>query len=151
VTCRTTPSSACSSCTRGSGCSSRSSADNLLGTFGKTQWIEPVWKAILSNKGILALLWEMYPDHPNLLPACLNGPRGMGDYVRKPLLSREGANVTLVRDGQSFSTGGDYGGEGFVYQQLFPLPNFEGNHPVVGSWVVGGEARGWANGSPMGW
>jgi len=23
--------------------------------------------AVLSNKGILPLLWEMYPDHPNLL------------------------------------------------------------------------------------
>ena len=34
-----------------------------------TRWIEPPWKAILSNKGILPLLWEMFPDHPNLLPA----------------------------------------------------------------------------------
>jgi hypothetical protein len=24
---------------------------------------------VLSNKGILPLLWEMYPDHPNLLRA----------------------------------------------------------------------------------
>jgi glutathionylspermidine synthase len=34
-----------------------------------TRWIEPPWKAILSNKGLLALLWEMFPGHPNLLPA----------------------------------------------------------------------------------
>ena len=34
-----------------------------------TRWIEPPWKAILSNKGILPLLWEMFPGHPNLLPA----------------------------------------------------------------------------------
>jgi hypothetical protein len=34
-----------------------------------TRWIEPPWKAILSNKGILPLLWEMFPEHPNLLPA----------------------------------------------------------------------------------
>ena len=34
-----------------------------------TRWIEPPWKAILSNKGMLALLWEMFPGHPNLLPA----------------------------------------------------------------------------------
>ena len=26
-----------------------------------TRWIEPPWKAILSNKGILPLLWEMFP------------------------------------------------------------------------------------------
>ena len=34
-----------------------------------TRWIEPPWKAILSNKGMLPLLWEMFPGHPNLLPA----------------------------------------------------------------------------------
>ena len=34
-----------------------------------TRWIEPPWKAILSNKGALPLLWEMFPGHPNLLPA----------------------------------------------------------------------------------
>ena len=34
-----------------------------------TRWIEPPWKAVLSNKGILPLLWEMFPGHPNLLPA----------------------------------------------------------------------------------
>ena len=34
-----------------------------------TRWIEPPWKTILSNKGILPLLWEMFPHHPNLLPA----------------------------------------------------------------------------------
>ena len=34
-----------------------------------TRWIEPPWKAILSNKGVLPLLWEMFPKHPNLLPA----------------------------------------------------------------------------------
>jgi hypothetical protein len=31
-----------------------------------TRWIEPPWKAILSNKGILPLLWEMFPNHPSL-------------------------------------------------------------------------------------
>jgi glutathionylspermidine synthase/uncharacterized membrane protein YjfL (UPF0719 family) len=30
-----------------------------------TQFVEPPWKMVLSNKGILPLLWEMYPDHPN--------------------------------------------------------------------------------------
>ncbi len=34
-----------------------------------TRFIEPPWKAVLANKGILPLLWEMAPGHPNLLPA----------------------------------------------------------------------------------
>jgi glutathionylspermidine synthase len=68
-----------------------------------TRWIEPPWKAVLSNKGILPLLWEMFPNHPNLLPAFFEDDARAAElgssYVRKPLLSREGANVTLVSGG----------------------------------------------------
>ena len=68
-----------------------------------TRWIEPPWKAVLSNKGMLALLWEMFPGHPNLLPAFFEDePNAKGlssSFVRKPLLSREGANVEIVRHG----------------------------------------------------
>ncbi len=68
-----------------------------------TRWIEPPWKAILSNKGVLPLLWEMFPGHPNLLPAYFeDDPEAakLGtSFVRKPLFSREGANVTLVSAG----------------------------------------------------
>jgi glutathionylspermidine synthase len=37
---------------------------HVLSTLDKTQWIEPIWKMVLSNKAILAILWEMYPGHP---------------------------------------------------------------------------------------
>ena len=33
------------------------------------RWLEPAWKSIISNKALLPLLWEMFPNHPNLLPA----------------------------------------------------------------------------------
>jgi glutathionylspermidine synthase len=39
-------------------------------------------------------------------------------------------------------TGGIYGEEGFVYQGYATLPSIDGNHPVIGSWVIDGEARG---------
>jgi glutathionylspermidine synthase len=108
-----------------------------------TRWIEPPWKAILSNKGILPLLWEMFPRHPNLLPAYFDGDpaasRLAGSYVRKPLYSREGANVEIVVAGEAIDAdGGPYGAEGFVKQALAPLPQFDGNHAVLGSWVAGG-------------
>jgi glutathionylspermidine synthase len=103
-----------------------------------TRWIEPPWKAILSNKGILPLLWEMFPDHPNLLPAYFEGDPGAArlgsSFVRKPLFSREGANVALVRDGMTvMEQEGPYGAEGFIRQALAPLPNFSSQYPVVGS------------------
>jgi glutathionylspermidine synthase len=106
----------------------------------RTAWLEPPWKMILSNKAILPLLYEMFPDSPYLLPASFEPVRG--NHVRKPLLSREGANVAIIRGGRTvLETGGDYGGP-HVYQGLCELPNFDGNYPVVGSWMVNGYACG---------
>jgi putative membrane protein len=62
--------------------------------------------AVLSNKGILPLLWEMYPDHPNLL--------------------------AVDKDD------GPYGAEGYVRQAIAPLPQFDGNYAVLGSWFAAG-------------
>lgn len=108
---------------------------------GGMQLVEPLWKLLLSTKAILPLLWEFFPDHPNLLRA-ERAPWG-DTFVRKPLLSREGANVDLVRAGTALaSSGGRYGGEGFIYQELCPLPEFAGRHAVIGSWVVGDAACG---------
>ena len=110
-----------------------------------TQWIEPAWKMVLSNKGILAVLWELFPGHPCLLPAYFEEFLLEGqDHVRKPLLSREGANIAIrtASGGTRLETAGDYGEEGYVYQALAPLPEFGGQHPVVGSWIIGQEAAG---------
>jgi len=106
-----------------------------------TRWIEPPWKAILSNKGVLPLLWEMFPGHPNLLPAFFEddpNAAGLGNsFVRKPLLSREGANIELVCEGTTLAEQkGPYGAEGFIRQALARLPDFSGQYPVLGSWLV---------------
>lgn len=105
------------------------------------QWIEPPWKVVLSNKGILPLLWEMFPNHPNLLPAYFEddpeSARLGSSYVRKPLYSREGANVTLISGGSAIDEQpGPYGAEGFIHQMMAPLPNFSDQYPVVGSWLI---------------
>ena len=102
-----------------------------------TLWIEPAWKMLLSNKAILPLLWELFPDHPYLLEARFDGPGTLASWVRKPLLGREGANITMHRPGGDFETGGEYGEGGFVYQDLAPLHCFDGKYPVVGSWTIG--------------
>jgi len=105
-------------------------------------WIEPSWKMILSNKAILPILWKLFPDCPYLLPAFFE-QNGMTSYVKKPILSREGANIELVKDYYTVEhTGGEYGEEGFIYQQLSELPNFDGNYPVIGSWIIGQEPAG---------
>lgn len=108
-----------------------------------TRWIEPAWKMVASNKGILAVLWELYPGHENLLPAFLE-PGDLRSYARKPLLSREGANVVLVREGEVIAEGKDagYGAEGHVWQALWepavPMPR----SLSIGSWLVRGVPAG---------
>jgi len=84
----------------------------------------------------------MYPGHANLLETYLDGPRNLSECVRKPKMSREGANIRLISGEKSVETPGDYGGEGFVYQALAPLPAFDGFRPVLGSWVIDGESAG---------
>jgi glutathionylspermidine synthase len=104
--------------------------------------IEPAWKMLLSNKALLVLLWEMNYGHPNLLPAYFSPERFGAEYVRKPLLSREGSNVTIRTRGVVRRQPGGYGQEGFVYQGVAPLPSFDGRYPVIGSWIVGEEPAG---------
>jgi glutathionylspermidine synthase len=112
-----------------------------------TRFVEPPWKALLSNKGMLALLWQMAPGHPNLLECYFaDDPRAASlgqSYAKKPIYSREGANVLLVQEGRAIASApGDYGAEGHVWQALHMLPAFDGRYPVIGSWVVGGEPAG---------
>ncbi|HEX9046431.1 MAG TPA: glutathionylspermidine synthase family protein, partial [Verrucomicrobiae bacterium] len=107
------------------------------------QFIEPAWKMLLSNKGLLPILWELFPGHRHLLPAYETAEPLGGRYVRKPKLSREGSNVSWFEQGALVEeNGGNYGAEGFVFQAVANLPQFSGNHPVFGVWVIDHEAAG---------
>jgi len=112
-----------------------------IATSGVTM-IEPAWKMLLSNKAILALLWHMFPDHPNLLPAGFARGDVSGPVVMKPQLGREGANIKVEAGEQSIETGGDYADEPVIYQAYAPLPEFDGKFPVVGSWVIASKPAG---------
>jgi len=115
---------------------------NLIADTQKALWIEPTWKMLLSNKAILPILWQLFPYHKNLLPAYFTRSN-LKDYVKKPILSREGANITIVENEKLIaSTDGEYGEEGYIFQELCKLPDFNGNFPVIGSWVIGQQPAG---------
>lgn len=117
--------------------------ERALPRLTETNWLEPVWKMLWSNKAVLAVLWEMFPGHPNLLPAAFDPHAMRGDYVSKPVHAREGANVEIVAAGKLIDrSGGQYSRNRLVFQQLYPLRNFGRGYPVLGSWVVAGEAAG---------
>ena len=125
--------------------------------------LEPAWKAVLSNKGLLPVLWQLFEGHPNLLPAffeidvgdLMNGTGGVAapaaqvldrtvepfraGYVRKPLFSREGASLEIVEQGVTTEASNNlaYAAHPKIVQTYHPLPVFDGFRPVVGAWVVG--------------
>ncbi|HEY0263590.1 MAG TPA: glutathionylspermidine synthase family protein [Granulicella sp.] len=146
---------------------------HALDTYTEMRWIEPIWKLLLSNKGILPILWQLYPNHDLLLesyfdtaapqaaaassnggwqPVILPGAAGDGaasstpqtrlrDYIRKPLFSREGANLTLVRDGAVVAaTDGPYIGpqilQAFAPETIFPGIGGATHYPVLGLWMI---------------
>ncbi|MFT0211104.1 glutathionylspermidine synthase family protein [Pseudomonas sp. F1_0610] len=111
-----------------------------------TGWLEPAWKSILSNKALLAALWELFPNHPNLLPAYFANDRkasSIGNFVKKPIFSREGANIEIVQNGRVVEkTEGIYGDEGFIIQEYYALPKFYDSYTLIGSWIVNDHACG---------
>ncbi|PRY22550.1 glutathionylspermidine synthase [Aliiruegeria haliotis] len=132
------------------------------------QMLEPAWKALLSNKGLLPVLWSMFEGHPNLLPAffeadisdALAGRGGAtgenaaafdraaeslgAGHVIKPLFSREGASLAIVEAGRETeaSTNTEYAAHPRIVQAYVPLPVFGGFRPVIGAWIVGQECVG---------
>ncbi|MCV2886069.1 glutathionylspermidine synthase family protein [Aestuariibacter sp. AA17] len=111
-----------------------------------THWIEPLWKSVVSNKALLPLLWKLFPNHPNLLPAFFEDEVNKADgqkLVKKPFFSREGANISIIEGHQTITAiDGPYGEEGYVYQAFSALPRFADNHTIVGSWLVNDKAAG---------
>ena len=117
--------------------------ERVLADPDSTRWIEPLWKVLLSNKALLAALWHLYPGHENLLPAYLDRPWGMTSWIEKPLHGREGDGMKWVLDGAEHrSPHQNYGREGYCYQLWSPPAPFDGAYPVLGAWVVDGNAAG---------
>lgn len=106
------------------------------------QWIEPMWRSLLSTKAILPALWHCFPDHPLLLPAFRGSPAGLSEWVAKPYFGREGSAIRVHAQGREWTHSGESSGEPYAYQQWCPLPEFDGNRPVIGSWVIDGHAAG---------
>ncbi|AIM37919.1 glutathionylspermidine synthase [Sphingobacterium sp. ML3W] len=116
---------------------------NIVNDVNEAQWIEPSWKMLLSNKAILPILWQLFPHHPNLLPAYFDEHKQLRNYIKKPILSREGANIEMYYDKELiYATAGEYGREGYIYQELATLHKEETGFSIIGSWIIGQEPCG---------
>lgn len=120
----------------------------------RTRFIEPAWKMMLSNKALLVMLWKMFPECPYLVPAfsgkvdyALQKSEGYGTkWVSKPILSREGSNVTIfdVEDPNftKIETSGPYSEEPTIIQQYIEWEPIDKCYPMLGVWMVGDDAVG---------
>jgi glutathionylspermidine synthase len=118
-------------------------APDILRHMPETAWIEPAWKMMWSNKAVLAILWDLFPGHPNLLPAAFDATRIGQNYVSKPVLAREGANIEVVEEGRVIARSeGAYSRSQLIFQERYPMRDFGHGYPVIGGWVVNGEAAG---------
>lgn len=120
---------------------------NVINSNNAPDWLEPPWKAVLSNKALLPMLWRHFPNHPNLLPAYfeheLDNKFKHNEWVKKPIFSREGANISFIDSKQEVPmSDGPYGQEGYIYQAKHLLPKYGPNHTLIGSWLVNDKAAG---------
>jgi glutathionylspermidine synthase len=112
-------------------------AQHLANPTPPVQFIEPTWKMLLANKGLLPILWELFPDHPNLLPAYESSEKLGPEFVRKTRLGREGRNVTWIRDGTILEEDDlDMDEAGHVYQAPARLAFNDGQYAVLGVWMI---------------
>lgn len=92
------------------------------------------------------MLWKMFPGHPNLLASYFEDELHLANetqLVKKPIFSREGANISIIENGKTvLEAQGPYGEEGFIYQAYSPLPKFGDNHTLIGSWLVDDQPAG---------
>ena len=118
-------------------------AELLVTGRSRTRWIEPPWKLLAGSKALLPVMWEMFAGHDNLLPAYFDAQYGMREYVTKPLFGWEGDGVEIHTPQATESVPATHSaGQQTIYQKYVALPDFDGNHPVLGAWVIGGRAAG---------
>ncbi len=88
--------------------------------------LNPAYTLLFQSKGIMKVLWDLYPNHPLLLESSFTPIEGK-KQVRKPFLAREGANVSVIgADGATLAqNGGDYANGKFLYQEHVELPSDE--------------------------
>jgi glutathionylspermidine synthase len=134
-------------------------AAQCLRTYKDVSWIEPIWKMLLSNKGLLPVLWELYPNHELLLEARFVDSSAAWQpapgWIRKPMHSREGQNLTMVTPhGKVIATDGPYKDRLLIDQRLGPPVHFRDTTaadnpadpalrwPVLGLWMIDQECGG---------
>ena len=81
--------------------------------------LNPAYTLLFQSKGIMKILWDLYPNHPLLLESSFEPLKGK-KQVKKPFLAREGANVSIINSDGSIEiqNDGEYANGKFLYQEF---------------------------------
>ena len=82
----------------------------------------PAYTLLFQSKGLLKILWDLYPNHPMLLESSFEPLEGQ-KQVKKPIFGREGGNVSILDENASEleSVDGDYANHKMLYQAYTEL------------------------------
>ena len=109
----------------------------------RTRILPGAWVRLLADKTMMALLWHMFPNAPNLLPTFLDRPP-QGAVVAKPRRGWDGEHVYLP--GQTPGAVPEEEVGPLLYQAHCPLPVFTSPrgpvHCAASVWMVGGQPAG---------
>ena len=83
----------------------------------------PAYTLLFQSKGMLAILWQLFPDHPLLLETSFE-PLATGKQVQKPVFGREGESVRILDETGKVIVGkqGEYDNHKMIYQEYVELP-----------------------------
>ena len=83
----------------------------------QTSLLNPAFTLLYQSKGILAILYRLFPDSPYLLESSFE-PLKEKKYVKKTMFGREGANIEIVQNSKILNaTDGAYSEYKAVYQE----------------------------------
>lgn len=88
--------------------------------------LNPAYTLLFQSKGILKILWDLYPNHPLLLESSFEPIIGK-KCVKKPFLAREGANISIFDENgvKVKETDGKYKNQKFLYQEFYEFDSDE--------------------------
>lgn len=83
----------------------------------------PAYTLLFQSKGLLKILWDLYPNHPLLLETSFE-PLKDQKQVQKPVFGREGGSVAIIdENGENIAVcEGEYSSYKMVYQSYIQLP-----------------------------
>ena len=101
--------------------------------------LNPAYTMLFQSKGILKILWDLFPNHPLLLET-KSSPISGKNCIEKVMFGREGANVRVISSTNQTVTfsGGEYAEQKKIYQEFIDFPIDErGNYYQAGVFYVG--------------